>query len=142
MRILLDTHAFPWFIAGHPQLSTPARTTIADPSAEPFLSIASVWEMAIKISLGKLTIGIPAPPLGAPPTSSSGQFAGFITTQLRHNGIALLAVSVDHVAQVVTLPFHHRDPFDRLLVAQALVDQLPIVSGDASFSSYPVQRIW
>jgi PIN domain nuclease of toxin-antitoxin system len=128
MRILLDTHTFLWFFAGSPQLSARARSVIEDPSTEPLLSMASLWEMAIKISLGKLSIG--------------AQFATFITAQVQRNGIGLLGVTLDHTAHIISLPFHHRDPFDRLLVAQAVVEQLPIVSADSILSSYPVTRIW
>lgn len=128
MRVLLDTHAFLWFVAGDAHLSRPAHTTIADPSTEPYLSVASIWEMAIKISLGKLSIGAP--------------FSTFIPAQLRRNGISLLGITVDHAAQVTSLPFNHRDPFDRLIVAQAMVEQMPIASADAILSTYPVTRIW
>ncbi len=127
-RVLLDTHAFLWFVSGSAQLSPRAQALIADPTTEPLLSIASVWEMAIKISLGKLTIDAP--------------FHTFISAQLRRNGIALLGISVDHTNQVVSMPFHHRDPFDRLLVAQAIVEQVPIVSADTVFSTYSTNRIW
>ena len=128
MRALLDTHAFLWFVGGNGQPSAQARGVIADPNTDPLLSVASVWEMAIKISLGKLTI--PAP------------FEYFISTQLQRNGMTLLAISVDHAARVVSLPFHHRDPFDRLLVAQALVERQPILSADGAFDAYGVNRVW
>ena len=128
MRVILDTHAFPWFIAGSALLSPQARTVIDDPATDPFLSVASLWEMAIKTSLGKLSIG--------------GPFGTYIPAQLQRNGITLLGITVDHAAQVATLPFHHRDPFDRLIVAQAISEQVPIVSADAALSAYSVTCIW
>lgn len=128
MRVLLDTHAFLWFVGGSAQLSSRARQVIADPTTEPLLSVASLWEMAIKISLGKLTIQAP--------------FATFVPEQLRLNGITLLGITIDHTAGVTTLAFHHRDPFDRLLVAQAQSEQLPIVSADSAFDAYGVTRLW
>ncbi len=94
MPVLLDTHAFLWFVAGDARLSVVAQRTIADPLTEPLLSVAS---------LGKLTI--------------QGSFTPFISDQLRQNGISLPGITLDHTAHVTTLPFHHRDPFDRLLVA-------------------------
>ena len=128
MRLLLDTHSFLWFVSGSPQLSTTARTLIEDASNQPFLSVASLWEMAIKVSLGKLSLGQP--------------FETLIPQQLSLNGIALLGITISHTAVVAKLPFHHRDPFDRLLTAQAIVEQMPIVSGDSSFDAYAVTRLW
>lgn len=128
MKILLDTHSFLWFIGGSSHLSSTARQLIEETTNQPFLSIASLWEMAIKLSLGKLSLGQP--------------FASLIPQQMLVNGVELLNMSVDHVAAVVDLPFHHRDPFDRLLVAQAMVEQLPIVSADLTFDAYAVKRLW
>jgi PIN domain nuclease of toxin-antitoxin system len=108
MRVLLDTHAFLWFVAGDARLSTRALTAIADPTTKPFLSAASIWEMAIKMSIGKLNIAAP--------------FKTFIPAQMQRNGIALLGITVDHATQVISLPFHHRDPFDRLLGFQSSPD--------------------
>jgi PIN domain nuclease of toxin-antitoxin system len=128
VKLLLDTHTFLWFIAADPHLSAPARTVIEDGGNEVYLSVASLWEMAIKVSLGKLTLGQP--------------FDVLIPDQLARNSIELLGITVAHTAQVVTLPFHHRDPFDRLLIAQALVGSIPIVGADAVFDAYGVTRIW
>jgi len=128
MRLLLDTHSFLWFINGSPQISTSARTLIEDASNQPFLSVASLWEMAIKVSIGKLSLGRP--------------FETLIPQQLGLNGIALLGITISHTAVVTKLPFHHRDPFDRLLIAQAMVEQIPIVSGDTAFDMYTVTRLW
>jgi PIN domain nuclease of toxin-antitoxin system len=128
MRLLLDTHAFLWFIMGSPNLSASARSLIEDDASERFLSVASLWEMAIKLSTGKLTLSAP--------------FNVLIPPQLGLNGIELLGIEVGHAAVVSTLPFHHRDPFDRLLVAQAIVESMPIVSADTAFDMYAVKRLW
>ncbi len=128
MRFLLDTHAFLWFADGNPQLSQSARALIEGLDNQPFLSVASLWEMAIKISLGRLTLARP--------------FEVFIPEQLDLNGISLLEITVSHTAQVSKLPFHHRDPFDRLLIAQAIVEQMPIVSSDKAFEAYSINRLW
>lgn len=128
MKILLDTHAFLWFIDDHPRLSSHAQSLIEDGANDALLSIASVWEMAIKMSLGKLTL-----------RDSLGEF---VPEQLRINGIDLLPITVPHAAVVATLPPHHRDPFDRLLIAQSIQEGIPLVSADVSFDDYPITRLW
>lgn len=128
MRILLDTHAFLWWVEDGAPLSRRARATIADPRNECLLSLASCWEMAIKSSLGKLRL--PAP------------LERFVPEQLQVNQLRLLPIELDEVARVGTLAFHHRDPFDRLLAAQALEGDLAIVSRDRIFRRYGVRRIW
>jgi len=128
MRLLLDTHSFLWFISGSPHLSRNARTLIEDVSNQPFLSVASLWEMAIKLSLGKLSLSEP--------------FEVLLPEQMRLNGINLLGIEMEHTALVAKLPFHHRDPFDRLLIAQAMVERIPIVSADTAFDAYDVKRLW
>jgi PIN domain nuclease of toxin-antitoxin system len=126
MRVLLDTHAFLWWVEDDPRLSAAAGKAIAGAS-DGLLSIASCWELAIKVSLGRLTLSRPlerlADVLGA--------------SELR-----LLPIDLDDVARVATLPIHHRDPFDRMLVAQALNEELTIVSADPIFRKYGVKRIW
>jgi PIN domain nuclease of toxin-antitoxin system len=128
MRVLLDTHAFLWWVEDARALSKRARTAIADPANECLFSLASCWEMAIKLSLGKLRL------LGA--------IERFIPEQLSANAFRLLEIDFRHVARVAALPFHHRDPFDRLLVAQALEEHCVIVSADLIFRKYGVSRIW
>lgn len=128
MKLLLDTHAFLWFVMGSTNLSGNARRMIEDPSNESLLSVACLWEMAIKVSLGKLTLSAP--------------FVDLIPEQLSLNGIGLLNISVAHVSLLATLPFHHRDPFDRLLIAQAITEKIPVVSIDAAFDSYGLTRLW
>jgi len=128
MKILLDTHTFLWFIEGSSNLSPTARGLIEDSSNRPFLSVASLWEMAIKISLGKLRLNQP--------------YESLIPEQLDFNGIEILGIGLSHAAAIVTLPFHHRDPFDRLLIAQAMVENMPLVSADSAFDTYSVNRLW
>ena len=126
--VLLDTHVFLWWVDDAAALSKRARTAIADPANSCRLSLASCWEMAIKISLGKLKL--PSP------------IERFVPEQLAANGFALLDIDFGDVARVARLPFHHRDPFDRLLAAQALDGALAIVSADTVFRKYGVKRIW
>ena len=127
MRYLIDTHAFLWFAADDPQLSRRARAVFADPAQECFLSAASVWEMAIKASLGKLVLD----------TSLEQLVRGGVA-----RGVRLLDVTAAHAYHVERLPFHHRDPFDRLLVAQAAHEGLHVITADAQFDAYPVKRVW
>jgi len=126
MTVLLDTQAFLWWVAGDSRLSKRGRETIA--ISECLLSLASCWEMAIKASLGKLTV----------PRSIDR----FIQRQLEVNGFGLLPISLEHTAAVADLPFHHRDPFDRLLAAQARHEAIAVVSSDPVFRKYGVKRVW
>ena len=128
MKMLLDTHAFLWFIAGDSKLSNNARTSIEDDSNEKIVSMASMWEMAIKISIERLTLSEP--------------FELLIPRQLQINGFELLPIRFEHVSRVSSLPFHHRDPFDRLLLSQCIVEKCAIISGDTAFDSYKVERLW
>lgn len=128
MNLLLDTHTFLWFVAGDLSLSQPARLAIEDENNTRYISVASLWEIAIKVSIGKLTLSDP--------------FEILIPEQLAENGIELLDISVEHIALVASLPFHHRDPFDRLIAAQAEVEQMTLVSVDNVFDLYKISRIW
>ena len=128
MNILLDTHAFLWFVDDNPRLSQPARVLIESDESQPFLSAASLWEIAIKISLGKLSL--------------NQEYETFIPHHLAWNGIGLLNISLEHTAAVTTLPFHHRDPFDRLLVVQSKIESMTFVSADPAFDAYGVKRVW
>ncbi|HOC58886.1 MAG TPA: type II toxin-antitoxin system VapC family toxin [Smithellaceae bacterium] len=127
-RFLLDTHTFLWWINDAVQLSAKARSTIAEADNEIFLSIASCWEMAIKASLGKLRLTKPV--------------EKFVTEQLTVNSFGLLNIQLHHAAKVEILPFHHRDPFDRLLIAQAITEKLTMISSDSVFADYGVPVIW
>ena len=128
MKLLLDTHAFLWFATADERLSRRARREIEREDAEIYLSAASVWEMAIKASLGRLTL---------PGSSLKGCLEA-----VSEQGFLPLPVEWDHAAAVSGLPFHHRDPFDRLLVAQSLTEDLPLVSIDPAFKPYGVKTIW
>lgn len=126
MTLLVDTQAFLWWVTDDRRLSKRARTAIA---ATPcVVSIASCWEMAIKVSIGKLTVPTPVD--------------RFVQEQLEINGFSLLPISLEAAAAVADLPFHHRDPFDRLLAAQARRERIAIVSADPVFKKYGVRRIW
>lgn len=128
MNVLLDTHTFLWFIAGDSSLSQSARAAIEDLDNNRYLSMASLWEIASKISVRRLELSEP--------------FEILIPKQLADNSIELLGISFDHTALVSSLPFHHRDPFDRLLIAQSKVEQMTLVSIDSVFDSYSVNRLW
>lgn len=128
MKLLLDTHAFLWFALDDPHLSGGARSQMADPANELLLSPASYWEIAIKISLGKYSL--------------SESFVDFMHRQVAENDLEVLPITIEHAAVVATLPFHHRDPFDRLLIGQAIAEQLPVISGDSFFDQYSVTRVW
>jgi PIN domain nuclease of toxin-antitoxin system len=127
MKLLLDTHAFLWFIDDSPRLSAQAKALL-ESDVELMISAASLWEIAIKGSLGKLTLAQP--------------YETFIPQQLEQNSIEILPSELEHISVVATLPFHHRDPFDRLLLAQAMVEQLPVVSADTVFDMYAIERLW
>ncbi len=131
MKLLLDTHAVLWFYLADPQLSAAASAAIIDPANEKYVSPASYWEVAIKISIGKYAIAEP--------------FEDFWRKAIDLNGFQILAVLPRHAAKVATLPFlpnRHRDPFDRLIVAQALVEGMNLVSADSLLETYGVTRIW
>jgi PIN domain nuclease of toxin-antitoxin system len=126
VRQLLDTHTFLWFVMGSQKISGELRLQIEN--NDNFLSIVSIWEIAIKYGIGKLNLGLP--------------FNDFIDQQIIPNGIQILNIQLEHLKVFADLPLHHRDPFDRLLIAQAIVEDIPIISVDSLFSLYPVQTIW
>ena len=128
MRLLLDTHAFLWFLANDRSLSSSALQAIANPQNDVFVSTVSAWEIAIKASSGKLTLTRP--------------FASIFPHQLAQNNLDLLPIETAHLAGLFTLPSIHRDPFDRLLVAQAIVEGMTLVTADAHLASYPVPVLW
>jgi PIN domain nuclease of toxin-antitoxin system len=127
VRYLLDTHAFLSLAEGDPLLDANVRALFADVGNDVFLSAASVWEMAIKASLGKLALATPLERL----------VAGGV-----ERGIRLLAVTCEHTYHLEHLPFHHRDPFDRLLAAQASHEGMHLVSRDSKLDPYPATRVW
>ena len=128
MRLLLDTHAFIWMFDKPERLSPKAHALLADGSNELILSVVSVWEMQIKIQLGKLKFTVPLREL--------------VESQKQTNGVQILPVELEHALALDALPAHHKDPFDRLLVAQANVEDASLVSRDPLFSSYPVKLLW
>lgn len=128
MRVLLDTHTFLWFALDDPRVSAVARSLILDPSHEKLVSPASYWEIAIKLSAGKLSLNQP--------------YESFMHQGIHGSGFTILPVLLSHTAVAARLPFHHRDPFDRLLVAQALAENIPLVSADNALDRYGVRRLW
>ncbi len=121
---MLDTHALLWWRADDPSLSEPARAAIADPSVEALVSVASIWEIAIKRSIGKLR---------APAMLPEG---------IVEQGFGWLGITPEHASAVAELPRHHTDPFDRLLVAQAIDEAVPVITADPSIGRYEVEVIW
>ena len=128
MRLLLDTHTFLWFILDDPQLSAKAGSLIEDPANEVEVSPASYWEIAIKIKLGKYALPQP--------------YQQFMETQIAANEFRILPIEPRHTALLTTMHLHHKDPFDRLIVAQALTEDLSIISVDSQLDAYGVQRLW
>jgi len=126
--ILLDSHAFLWFVWDDPLLSPAAKQRIEDPANHKWVSVASCWEIAIKAGLGKLRLGEPT--------------TTFLPRELATNHFSLLRIELAHATLVEMLPPHHKDPFDRLLIAQAIIEKLPLVSADAVFDEYGVTRLW
>ena len=128
MRVLLDTHTFLWWIANNKQLSNTSRNIIGNSQNELFFSVASGWEMAIKARLGKLEL--------------PKNLEQFIAEQLQQNAIAGLPIQMSHALHVYTLPPLHRDPFDRLLIAQSQLENMPILTIDPQIGRYDVEVIW
>ncbi|MGH9496787.1 MAG: type II toxin-antitoxin system VapC family toxin [Candidatus Sulfotelmatobacter sp.] len=127
MKAILDTHTFLWGISGDRRMSEKARDLFVGPS-DLFLSIASIWEILIKVQLRKLSLPQPAGP--------------YVIRKLADSRIETLPIELDHLLAFEGLDLYHRDPFDRMLIAQALRENLPIVTADRLFSRYPVKVIW
>ena len=128
MRLLLDSHAFLWFCEGNTALSGTARAAIENPDNEKCVSHATAWEVAIKTSLGKLRLLLP--------------YEQVFPGALQVNGFTVLAPDFRHYGRLLTLPRHHGDPFDRLIIAQALIEGLTVVSCDPHFPAYGVALLW
>ena len=126
MRILIDTHILIWMLEGNPKLSSQRRGIISDPGNEVFVSVVSYWEIAIKTSSGKLSISKPSID---------------ILEEVAESSSNLILVEPSHTLAVSTLPFHHRDPFDRMLVAQAQVEFLDVMTNDTAFADYTLNPI-
>ena len=127
MKLLLDTHIFIWWVDEPEKLSAAAISALEDEANELVLSVASVWEMQIKIQLGKLKLSLPLKEL--------------VTNQQETNDIRFSPVELTHVLALDALPFHHKDPFDRLLIAQSIAEGLTIVTADSQFSAYSVKLL-
>lgn len=128
MRLLIDTHTLLWAYWADPKMSAAAIGLVFDPTNQVRVSPASHWEVAIKMRLGKLTL--------------RESFPEFVEHAVFDNGFSILPIEPAHTAVVADLPFHHRDPFDRLLAAQALAEAIPLVSADPVFDAYGVRRLW
>ena len=128
MKLLLDTHTLLWLVEDDPQLSQTALDLLVDPGNELLLSPATYWELAIKISIRKYQLTDP--------------LADYIAEAVQHYGLSILQIDVKHAEAIVTLPHHHKDPFDRMLIAQSVVENVALVSSDETFDAYPIQRLW
>jgi PIN domain nuclease of toxin-antitoxin system len=127
MKLLLDTHIFIWWADDPEKLSAAALSALEDEANELLLSVASVWEMQIKIQLGKLKLSLPLREL--------------IKNQQETNDLTVSPVALTHVLALEALPFHHKDPFDRLLIAQSIEEDLTLVTADSQFSAYSVKLL-
>ena len=128
MKLLLDTHAFIWLITGDEKLSERAKEAFLNQDNRLFFSKVSLWEMTIKISLEKLVL--------------AADWQTTIEKEMVSNSVQWLEIEIDHCATLTDLPFHHRDPFDRLLISQAISESMSIVSIDGQFNRYPIDIIW
>lgn len=127
MKIILDTHTFLWFVNDSPKLSNSAAELI-ESDVDLWIRIASLWEISIKVNLNKLDL--------------PDEFDRFIPHQIAVNGIEILPINLQHLIALTKLPLHHRDPFDRILIAQAIAENVPIISIDKKFDLYGVNRQW
>jgi PIN domain nuclease of toxin-antitoxin system len=127
MKLLLDTHTYIWFSEDNPELSSKVKQLIENPNNTSYISIASLWEMSIKISIGKLTI--------------KRDFKAMLS-DLANSGIEILPISFEHVLKSGFLPFHHRDPFDRMIIAQSMCENMKLLSADVIFDEYCGHRVW
>ena len=128
MRVLVDTHVFLWWVEGDRALPPKARGALADRNNECLISLVSVWELAIKAGLGKLKLALPV--------------QRYVVEHVAANGFRMLDIQLAHVGRVESLASHHGDPFDRLLIGQALEERIPVVTADPVFRDYGVRRIW
>jgi PIN domain nuclease of toxin-antitoxin system len=128
MRLLLDSHTLIWAVDEPTKLSATAVAALQDPGNDLLVSAGSIWEIAIKVGLKKLTLSQP--------------FRPWIEKAIADLGASLLSINIEHADTLVGLPMHHRDPFDRLLVAQSKIEMLPVVGADAQFDAYGITRVW
>ena len=128
MKYLIDTHTLLWSVGNNPKLSKKAKNHYLNPNNDIFLSIASIWELSIKIGLQKLNLKLP--------------LKEFVNIHILGNNIQILDIKLNHLYVIEKLPLHHRDPFDRLIVSQAIEENLPIIGMDEVFDNYEIKRIW
>lgn len=128
MKLLLDTHTFIWSVDQPSLLGPNAKTALEDPANDLILSAATIWETAIKVGLKKLTLSLP--------------YRQWMIRAMKDLEVTILSVTVEYADVQAGLPHHHRDPFDRLLIAQAIVENVPLVSNDDVFDQYGVSRLW
>lgn len=128
MRYLVDAHTLLWSQDDTSKLSAAAVTALTDPAHERLLSVATIWEIGIKAALGKLRLSKP--------------FRVWVETAITDLVLTVLPIALEHIERQMGLPFHHRDPFDRLVAAQSLAEAMPVISADAIFDAYGVQRLW
>lgn len=128
MKLIVDTHTLVWMLHDSPELSQRVRVLVRDRGNDVLLSVASAWELSVKYALGKVDLRLP--------------YRQFIDGAIRNLRLTLLQVTIDHLDRVAVLHHHHRDPFDRLLVAQALVEGVPLLSRDSALDAYGVERVW
>jgi len=128
VKYLLDTHTLLWIVEDSEKLGEKAKQLYLDNSNDIYLSIASLWEMAIKISIKKLDIQL--------------SLSKFVEKHILGNNIQLLNIMVEHVSPLETLPFHHRDPFDRIIISQCIQEKMALISKDRTFDAYQIERIW
>ena len=128
MQTLIDTHTLLWIVDNDPKLSKKAKSIYLNPDNDIYISLASIWEVVIKVSLQKLII--------------EDTVANFITTQIKGNSIKILDIKLKHIVALENLPYYHRDPFDRLIITQSMLEKIPVLSRDSIFDQYPIKRIW
>jgi PIN domain nuclease of toxin-antitoxin system len=126
MKVLIDTHVFLWGIQDAGKVSSRVRTLL--PVADVWISVVSLWEIIAKVQIGKLTLPTPV--------------GDYLADKLKMNGVSVLSVTFAHVRRLEGIPLHHRDPFDRILIAQSLEEKLPLVTSDTAFKDYSVHVIW
>ena len=128
MKVLVDTHTFIWALLHDHRLTLQAKTILRSEEHELIFSLVSLWEMAIKIKTGKL--------------NTIGSSVAYIRDEMNEYGMELLPIRYEHILHLEALPHHHSDPFDRLLIAQALMEGLPILTADRAFRKYGVRTVW
>lgn len=128
MNLLLDTHTLLWILTDDKKLSKTVKELFLSEENEIYISVASIWEIAIKVSIGRLNLSEP--------------LKEFVQNHIKGNDIKILAVDAEDTYPIETLPFHHKDPFDRLIIAQSMTRNYPILSADVEFDAYPIKRIW